>query len=151
METKSNTPDQIKIANEAVSKAYHAIIKEVKKTLSQLPTDELRSYIEREGTNESSRSFYCPIVYISMAEYFGKTMIAFAKNFKAKPHIGVYMDTAIIRAIYKCTSVEVTKVNIEDRLEEYSYQPSKYEDAMRHSTTLENYKKGMVEPVLEKA
>lgn len=151
METKSNTQDQtIKTANQATEKAYHAIIKEVKKTLAQLPTEELRTVIEREGKTENSRSFYCPIVYISMAEYFGKTMIAFAKNFKAKPHIGVAMDTALIRIIYKHTSLEVAKVQIEDRLEEYTYQPVKYEDALKHSLTLDNYKRDIVAPIMER-
>lgn len=146
METKDQN---IRTANQAVEKAYQAIIKEVKQTLAKLPTEELRTFIERAGTNDSSRSFYCPLVYISVTEYFGKAIIAYAKNFKAKPHIGVHLDTIIIRSIYKITSVDVTKTFIEDRLEEYIYQPSKYEDAIRHSTTLTNYKKEIVAPVME--
>lgn len=144
METTSKQDQSVKNANQAVEKAYQAIIKEVKHALSLFPTEELRTYVEREGTNNDSRSFYCPMAYISVAEYFGKRIISFAKNFRVKPHIGVQLDTLIPRIIYKHTSVESTKTNIEDRLEEYGYQSSKYEDALKHSTTLDNYKKDII-------
>jgi hypothetical protein len=151
METKSNTQDQtIKAANEAVEKAFQAIIKEVKQTLAQLPTPQLRTYVERKGANDTSQSFYCPLAYVSVTEYFGKTIIAYAKNFKAKPHVGMHIDTMIVRAIYKLTSVEVTKTFIEDRVEEYVYQSIKFEDALKHAGTLENYKKDIVSPTMEK-
>ena len=84
------------------------------------------------------------MVYISVADYFGKRMISFAKNFKVKPHIGNHLDTLITRCIYKHTSVEATKISVEDRLEEYTYHSSKFEDALRHSTTLENYKQDII-------
>jgi hypothetical protein len=151
METPSNTQDQVKTANEAVQKAYQALIKEVKKTLSKLPTEELRTFVERKGANNASLSFYSPLAYISVTENFGKAIIAYAKNFRAKPHIGYHFDTMIVRTIYKLTSAEVTKIFIEDRLEEYPYQSIKFEDALKHCGNLDNYKKDIVPPIMEKA
>jgi hypothetical protein len=125
----------------------------LKKLRNCLPysTEQLRTYIEREGTNNDSHSFYSPMVYIGVAEYFGKRMISFAKNFKVKPHIGNALDTAIVRCIYKHTSVEVTKLNVEDRLEEYTYYSEKYEDATKHSATLDNYKLHIANPTKQEA
>lgn len=144
METPNKQDQSIKNANEAVEKAYQAIIKEVKQVLSIFPTEELRTYVERKGTNNDSFSFYCPMAYISVAENFGKRTISFAKNFKAKPHIGPVLDSVIPRIIYKHTGVNATKINIEDRLEEYTYQYSKFDDALKYTATLENYKKHIV-------
>ncbi len=149
METPNKQDQSIKNANQAVEKAYQAIIKEVKQALSHFPTEELRTYVERKGTNNDSQSFYCPMAYISVAENFGKRVISFAKNFRAKPHIGVQLDTVIPRIIYKHTNADATKINIEDRLEEYTYQYSKFEDALKHTTTLDNYKKDIVHPMQE--
>ncbi len=145
MET-SKQDQSVKKANEAVEKAYHAIIKEVKQILAACPTEELRTYVERTGKTSDSHSFYSPLGYISMAEYYGKRMISFAKNFKVKPHIGNYLDTLITRSIYELTSVEATKVDIEDRIEEYTYHYSKYDDALKYTETLDNYKKDIVHP-----
>ena len=149
MDTLTKQDQSIKNANQAVEKAYQSIIKEVKQALAVFPTEELRTYVERKGTNNDSQSFYCPMAYISVAENFGKRMISFAKNFRAKPHIGVTLDSIIPRIIYKHTGIDVTKINIEDRLEEYTYQYVKYDDALKHATTLENYKKGIVQPKQE--
>ncbi|UEG52591.1 hypothetical protein LLH06_16675 [Mucilaginibacter daejeonensis] len=144
MNTSNKQDQSVKIANEAVEKAYHAVIKQVKDLLANFPTEPLRTYVERTGTNNNSHSFYSPLVYISVAEYYGKRMISFAKNPRVKPHIGPYLDSLIPRIIYKLTSVEVTKHSIEDRLEEYTYHYSKYDDALKHSETLDNYKKDTV-------
>lgn len=149
METPSKQDQSIKNANQAVEKAYQAIIKQVKQILADCPTEELRTYVERTGKTSESYSFYSPMVYISVGEYFGKRMISFAKNFKVKPHIGNYMDTLIVRSIYKLTSVEATKTNIEDRLEEYTYNGTKFQDALKYTETLENYKKDIIHPKQE--
>ncbi|WP_345954762.1 hypothetical protein [Mucilaginibacter sp. PAMB04168] len=146
METPSKQDQAIKTANEAVEKAYQAIIKQVKQILADCPTEELRTYVERTGKTNESHSFYSPMVYISVGEYFGKRMISYAKNFKVKPHIGNHLDTLIVRSIYRLTSVEATKTNIEDRLEEYTYHYSKYDDALKYTETLDNYKKDIVHP-----
>ena len=147
METNKQDKN-IKETNEAVEKAYLTIIKEVKQALALFPTEELRTYVEREG-NGGSHSFYCHMIYISKAEYFGKHIIAFAKNFRVKPHIGAYMDTLIPRIIYKQTSVAITKTDIETRIEEYPYKFSKMEDALKFSGSLANYKKEIVSPLQE--
>ena len=89
------------------------------------------------------------MAYISVAENFGKRVISFAKNPKAKPHIGPVLDTVIPRIIYKLTAVELSKINIEDRLEEYTYQYSKFDDALKYAASLENYKKYIVHPMQE--
>jgi hypothetical protein len=149
METTNKQDQGVKNANQAVEKAYQAIIKQVKQILADCPTEELRTYVERTGKTSESYSFYSPMVYISVGEYFGKRMISFAKNFKVKPHIGNYMDTLIVRSIYRLTSVDATKTNIEDRLEEYTYHYSKYDDALKYTETLENYKKDIVHPKQE--
>jgi hypothetical protein len=146
METPSKQDQSVKNANQAVVKAYQAIIKEVKQILAACPTEELRTYVERTGKTSESYSLYSPMVYISVAEYYGKAMISYAKNFKVKPHIGNHLDTLIVRSIYKLTSVEATKTNIEDRLEEYTYHYSKYDDALKYTETLDNYKKDIVHP-----
>ncbi|MGY3215300.1 hypothetical protein [Mucilaginibacter sp. HD30] len=149
METQNKQDQQIKNGNQAVEKAYQAIIKEVKTVLASFPTEELRTYVERKGTNNDSQSFYCPMAYISVAENFGKRVISFAKNAKAKPHIGPILDTVIPRIIYKQTAVESSKINIEDRVEEYTYQYSKFDDALKYAASLENYKKHTVHPMQE--
>ena len=151
METIHKNDQDVKNANLAVEKAYEAIIKDVKQLLTVFPTEELRTYVEREGTDNTSRSFYSPMIYIGVGEYFGKHMLSFAKNFKVKPHIGITLDTAIIRCIYKHTSVAVTKINIEDRLEEYTYYEEKYRDALTHCGTLVNYKKETASPAKQEA
>jgi hypothetical protein len=147
METTNKTVKQdsqsAKSVNEAVEKAYLAIIRDIKQALALFPTEELRTYVERDSLTNDSHSFYCPMVYISVAEYFGKRLISYAKNMRVKPHIGNHLDTLLIRIIYKHTSLDATKVNIEDRLEEYGYNASKFEDSLKHSLTLDNYKKNI--------
>ncbi len=147
---RSNKPNKSATsANEAVEKAYHEIIGQVKYLLESFPTEALRTYVERKGTNNDSHSFYSPLVYISVADHYGKRMISFAKNPKVKPHIGPYLDTVIPRFIYSMTEVSRTQHNIEDRLEEYAYHYSKYDDALRYAETHENYKKDIVHPKQE--
>jgi hypothetical protein len=151
MEPTNKQDQDVKNANTAVQKAYEAIIKEVKQMLVLFPTEELRTYVERVGTVNDSHSFYSPMIYIGVGEYFGKRMLSFAKNFKVKPHIGNTLDTAIVRCIYKHTGVSVSKINIEDRLEEYTYYGEKYKDAVTYSETIDNYKKETANPTRQEA
>lgn len=150
MSTQNKHDQSVSNANEAVEKAYHAIIKEVKQHLTLFPTEELRTFVERTG-HLNAYSFYSPMVYISVADYYGKRMISYAKNFKVKPHIGNHLDTLISRTIYKLTSAEITKTNIEDRLEEYTYHSSKFQDSLKYSETIDNYKRDIIHPANQAA
>ncbi|RVU01275.1 hypothetical protein EOD41_04725 [Mucilaginibacter limnophilus] len=147
MQTTDKHKPSIEDANLAVSSAYEVIIAEVKALLPQFPSEQLRTYVER--IDDSTSTFFSPMVLISVGNLIDERIISFAKNPEIKSYVGLYLDTAITRCIYKHTGIQATEINIEDRLEEYTYQYSKFEDALKHTTTLDNYKKDIVHPMQE--
>jgi hypothetical protein len=130
-QVKRATAQQIK--NRVVIQAYNNIIRDMVALLPLYHTEQLRTYITSRDVKEYftiSKEFYSPILFISLSEYEGVCSIAFAKNFDVKSYVGTNRDTEPFRIIYRHTSHEHTKVNIEDTLEEYCYNYSGYKQAL---------------------
>jgi hypothetical protein len=134
----------LQIKNRAIIRAYNNIIRDMVALLPLYHTKQLRIYITSPDVKECftiSKEFYSPILFISLSEYEGVCTIAFAKNFEAKSYVGTHRDTEPFRIIYKHTSYEHTKVNIEDALEEYCYYYKDYKEALEECKSgNKNYK-----------
>lgn len=142
METQDNEKQANIEANYAVSKAYGKIIREVKELLGLFPTEEFRTIVECSRT-DGKYELYSPLIYISTYKSHGRRCISFAKR-PSIAEVGRHLDSILVRSIYKHTACEVTDVNIEDRLEEFSYDYTEFVTNLRLNKDHNNNRKTII-------
>ncbi|MDN5285687.1 MAG: hypothetical protein JWR38_1961 [Mucilaginibacter sp.] len=117
------------VKNEAVTKAYKAIITEVKQLITLFSTDYLRTFIEVDYSSigfTSIYGFYSPLLHLRLEQTDGVNTIYFARNYSFKAQIGYHLDAVLSRCVYKHTSKTNTGVDIEDSLDISIYNLEDY-------------------------
>lgn len=127
------TPEEaLKAKNEAVKKAFFAMLAEIKELIKLYPNDYLRTYLEIDYSStgySNNHGFYSPLLHLRFEGHTGECTIYYAKNFNFKQQVGFYLDTVITRCIYKHTSALSTEINIEDSLNVCIFRPDDYKEA----------------------
>ena len=130
--TEPTAEAALAVKNEAVLRAYNAIISEVKQLIPQFGTVYLRTFIEVDysgiGTN-CLYGFYSPLIHLRLDNFDGVATIYFARSYGFKEQIGFHLDAILSRCVYKNTSKVTTEVDIEDVLNISLYKVDDYKQS----------------------
>ena len=149
--TEPTADTVLAVKNEAVQKAYKAIIAEVKQLIPQFGTVYLRTFIEVDYTGigiNCLHGFYSPLIHLRLDNMDGVTTIYFARSYGFKDQIGFHLDAILSRCVYKHTSKANTDVDIEDVLNISLYKIDDYKQA---KGLIDMGYKGAVKHILEAA
>ncbi len=130
--TEATAEETLKVKNEAVKKAFFAILSEIKQLIPLYSSEYLRTYLEVDYSStgySNNYGFYSPLIHLRFEGHTGECSIYYAKNFNFKQQVGNYLDTVLTRSIFKHTSASTTEVNIEDTLNICIFRPDEYKDA----------------------
>lgn len=134
---KTTTPSEttevaVNPRNEAIQRAYFALLSEVKSLIKFYPTDYLRTFFEIDYSSialDCKHGFYSPMLHLRLEEHQEQLTICFAKNFTVKQQVGNYLDSLLTRSVYKHTAESNTEMNIEDALNVCVYNVDDYRQA----------------------
>lgn len=130
--TEATAEETLKAKNEAVKKAFFAILSEIKQLIPLYSSEYLRTYLEVDYSStgySNNYGFYSPLIHLRFEGHTGECSIYYAKNFNFKQQVGNFLDTVLTRTIFKHTAASLTEVNIEDSLNVCMFRAEDYKEA----------------------
>jgi hypothetical protein len=152
--TTSDKYAHLSVKHQTVIEAYYLILADIVGLLKQYPTDQTRTFVINDRSNDvlpHTHNVFSPMFLLSLTVDIDHCQISFCKNQEIRWYVSQYHETAFIRAIYKHTMAEHTKINIEDCVEEYCYCYPDYHEAELRSATDTTYQLTTYPPIEEEA
>lgn len=124
--------DEMLLHNEIIKAAYYSITTKIISLFKKFIIPELRTRIEVQHIPELDpdlriHELLTPYLYLSLSiSPQGCYLIYFARNLETPGYIGHHNYIRLSRIIYEETGANTTITNIENCLEEYGFNLSKY-------------------------